>query len=221
VIASGGDDLATLHREALAWARERGFRHLVCQLEASEIPAARALESAGYRLTDVVATFARAPAAFAASPLLVRAASDAEVELVADRCKAIFRAARFYTDPFYPPERADELHRRWILNCHRGGLADAFLVAVADGEVAGFSTCRLARPQLVGHMILLGVLPEFRRRGVGEALVGGTLRWFAERGAVEVRLRTQAVNQSAVNLYQRNGFRLARTELNFSFSDAP
>ena len=58
----------------------------------------------------------------------------------------------------------------------------------------------------VGSIQNVAVLPEYRRRGLGKALVLGALQGFQCAGVKRVTLEATTDNVSAVNLYQRLGF---------------
>ena len=56
------------------------------------------------------------------------------------------------------------------------------------------------------YLYSMWVKPEFRRRGVGEALVRDVLAWARENGWARVRLRVFQGNGTARRLYARLGF---------------
>ena len=58
----------------------------------------------------------------------------------------------------------------------------------------------------VGAIQNVAVLPEYRRRGVGQALVLGALQGFQGAGVQRVTLEATKDNFAAVNLYSRIGF---------------
>ena len=65
-------------------------------------------------------------------------------------------------------------------------------------------------PQL-GRIGSLGVMPAYRRRGLGEALLRHSFRDFRDRGATRVALGVDADNTAgAVRLYERAGMRVHR-----------
>lgn len=63
----------------------------------------------------------------------------------------------------------------------------------------------------VGAIQNVGVLPEYRGRGLGRALVARSLIGFAEAGLGRVYLEVTAENNEAVRMYRSVGFRRART----------
>lgn len=93
-----------------------------------------------------------------------------------------------------------------------------FLVAEADGKVVGYAMCRMefglsnfkkmfARK---GHVISLAVLENYRRRGVGYALMQEAIKNMAESGASEVYLEVRVSNAQAISLYKKLGFTTVR-----------
>jgi len=58
-----------------------------------------------------------------------------------------------------------------------------------------------------GEVLNLAVSPEFRRRGVGEALLSAGLAVFRRSRMEEVFLEVRESNTSARALYARHGFR--------------
>ena len=58
----------------------------------------------------------------------------------------------------------------------------------------------------IGAIQNVAVLPEYRRRGIGQALVLGALQGFQSSGVKRVTLEATTDNLPAVNLYNRIGF---------------
>jgi ribosomal protein S18 acetylase RimI-like enzyme len=83
------------------------------------------------------------------------------------------------------------------------------LIAIDGGRVVGsLNGYRLQRtyrrePQFLLYEV--GVLPEFRNRGVGKALVARFVREARTAGAFEVWVITSPSNEAAMALYRRCG----------------
>lgn len=58
-----------------------------------------------------------------------------------------------------------------------------------------------------GWLSAARVNPEFRRQGIGSMLNNESVRWVTERGALVVRLATEAVNQPSRNQVIKLGYR--------------
>jgi ribosomal-protein-alanine N-acetyltransferase len=78
------------------------------------------------------------------------------------------------------------------------------LKATQAGEMAGFIAADVRRHEDLAWISTLGVLPEFRRRGLGSQL----LRTVEEQIPVSrVRLSVRASNQPALQMYKSFGYR--------------
>lgn len=81
-----------------------------------------------------------------------------------------------------------------------------FLVGWQDEEIEGFICGRRVLDE--GEILNLAVNPEFRRKGVGAALVQALLEVFAKDRVVQVFLEVRESNTAAIAFYQRVNFRL-------------
>lgn len=86
---------------------------------------------------------------------------------------------------------------------------DLFLVAREGRRVVGYAV-GLIRKGRVGHVVSIAVVPEYRRRGIGERLLKELLRKFEERGCERARLEVGVTNEAAIKLYRKLGFKIVR-----------
>ena len=96
----------------------------------------------------------------------------------------------------------------WSEASFREALASSWnfvLVAEASRGVSGYLVGRETGG--TGEVLNLAVAPEFRRRGVGEALLEAGLAAFRQSRVDEVFLEVRESNTSARALYARHGFR--------------
>ncbi|HXF73643.1 MAG TPA: diaminopimelate decarboxylase, partial [Actinomycetota bacterium] len=84
----------------------------------------------------------------------------------------------------------------------------AQVVAVADGRVVGHLDVERERHPVTRHVATLGmlVLPAWRGRGVGAALLAEAFRWAREVGVEKLSLTVYPGNRAAIRLYRRFGF---------------
>jgi ribosomal protein S18 acetylase RimI-like enzyme len=79
------------------------------------------------------------------------------------------------------------------------------VVAEALNTVAGF--CISANQDGRGYIVTIDVLQQFRRTGMGSALLREVERRLAANGVREIRLETATDNESAVAFWQKHGYR--------------
>lgn len=104
----------------------------------------------------------------------------------------------------YAPEIAySQVELRWYLRLPGAEC----IVAESDGQIVGFILAAHERSR--AHLITVDVVEEFRRRGIGSALLAEIERRMAERGAREVELETATNNDAAVAFWRKHGYRTA------------
>lgn len=80
---------------------------------------------------------------------------------------------------------------------------DAYLVAEKKDAIVGF--CHFRIREKTCYVLGLGVLPDFRKHGIGSMLMAETLRIADREGILTTMLKVRALN-TAANLYARFGF---------------
>jgi len=79
------------------------------------------------------------------------------------------------------------------------------LAALRDGRLTGYTIC--SRYDTVWHVMNIAVAPEARRRGVATRLLA---ELYARAGeSSQITLEVRRSNQGAIDLYHREGFRIA------------
>lgn len=197
----------------LAAARAEGYDYLISRPPVEDAAAIRALEQAGFYLTDLGVTWSTSVGGYLAevdrgATGAARPATEADIPWLSRAASSLFPLSRFYHDPFYSKADADRLHEAWLANSVRGQAADAvFLI-----PESGFVTCKLARDG-AGEIVLIGVVDGARMRGAGRALMTAALDWLASQDVATVRVKTQVKNLKAMNFYHRLGFDLHSTDM--------
>ncbi len=130
----------------------------------------------------------------------VRPAVEADVERMVELYALVADEGRWIGAE--GPVDRDDVRQRWA---HRLASGDGVhLVAVADGVVVGQVTAELA-PYGVASLGML-VDRDWRRRGVGTALVQAAVEAARARGCHKVSLQVWPHNDAARALYRKLGF---------------
>ncbi len=98
---------------------------------------------------------------------------------------------------------------RWtpvsIRRCIRDPATNVAVAAAAHGGVAGFAVMQYKDDE--AHLILLGVEPAFRRRGIAGALIAWHEKAALTAGIGTVYVEARASNAAARALYGKLGYR--------------
>jgi mycothiol synthase len=140
----------------------------------------------------------------------VRTMSDGEERRVYDAQMASFADTwMFAPDPY-------ESWLHWMVEEPSFDRSLWFL-AEQDGELAGIVLSRAPENEPgLGWVRILGVLPQYRHRGLGQALLKHTFAEFQSRGFEAVGLGVDAENPTgAVRVYEHAGMHVERTYLIF------
>ena len=99
-----------------------------------------------------------------------------------------------FSDPWSEKSIASELENK--LSC--------WLVAVENGNVTGY----IGSQTVMGEtdMMNVAVHPDYRRRGIAEALVNALVAGLKEQGSHSLTLEVRASNVPAQKLYEKLGF---------------
>lgn len=94
---------------------------------------------------------------------------------------------------------------------------DGFLVAEADGKIAGY-VIGVLRWGTTGHILAIGVDPFYRRQSIGSILMDNILNRLRAKGAKVVRLEVRRSNLTAQQFYSKLGFH-RREEIPYYYED--
>ena len=106
----------------------------------------------------------------------------------------------------------------WSENLFRAALENpgaAVLLAEEDGAVLGYAVLSAVLDE--GNLDNIAVAPEYRRRGVADALLGA-LTGFGRGRLSVLMLEVRASNAPAIALYEKHGFRPVGRRRNY-YSD--
>ncbi len=97
---------------------------------------------------------------------------------------------------------------------------ETFIVAEENGIIVGYIMCRIETGLSnfgfggfikKGHIVSLAVMPDHRRKGIGQALVVKAMEGMRLYNAKHCFLEVRVTNMPAINLYKKLGFKIIRT----------
>lgn len=129
-------------------------------------------------------------------PLVAIPGFSARVASQADRDLLVDLLARSFGDA---PEEAAQVIDAGLRETERH-----FAIAALDGMPIG--CVRLGAWEGIGDITALGIVPEYRGRGLGRALLLSTVAELMDRGLNPIALEVETANLNALGLYQSCGF---------------
>lgn len=214
-----------LLQAALEDAHRQNIRYLLARVPAGDHAGISALERDGFTMVDALLTFGGEVAGLLSAAsveqngLPCRPFEPSDLPELEEIARLSFASDRFHADPAIGKKKADEVHRRWIVDSCAGP-AEGVLVACTDSPL-GFTTLRrdpLSQETLgvqIGIIVLVATAAPFRGIGVGRRLTQAALRWFLAHGCHWVEVGTQLANTSASRLYEATGLKLVRSSITF------
>lgn len=97
---------------------------------------------------------------------------------------------------------------------------ETFVVAEEDSKVVGYIMCRvevglssfgLGGLVKKGHVVSVAVMPQQRRKGIGEALMRKAMEGMRQYNAKQCYLEVRVTNDAAISLYKKLGLEITRT----------
>jgi len=118
-----------------------------------------------------------------------------------------------YSDFFFM-----DLHQRYpetFILCEENGQIEGYIMCRIEVGLSNYGFSGLVRK---GHVVSIAVLPQFRHRGVAQALIKKALEGMDYYKAKQCFLEVRVTNDIAISLYKKLGFEVTRT-INGYYSD--
>ena len=141
----------------------------------------------------------------------IRPATPADVEAASELVVRLKKLNGEFDPLFAIVDNAGEQSERYLAEAIKD---DGSLVLVCEekGKIVGVLKADLRdrtfyRPRKEGAIVEFYILPEFRRKRLGEELIENAVRALKKRGAEIITAEFPSQNQIAVTFYSKRGFR--------------
>lgn len=88
-----------------------------------------------------------------------------------------------------------------------------FFIAKVDGKTVGYGGMYTVLDE--GYVTNIGVLPQYRKQGIGKKIVNKLIDFSIEKGLTFLSLEVRVSNVAAINLYSSFGFEEIGKRKNF------
>ncbi len=140
--------------------------------------------------------------------LVIRTAVPDDAEVLLENTRMILVEGLFYIREADEFEISVEEEREWIQQ-RLDNPAQIIIVAEVGGSIVGMLNLKNRDRRKLAHVGSVGImiLPEFRKKGVGTALLKSAICWAKENPVIEkITLGVFATNETAISLYEKMGF---------------
>ena len=119
--------------------------------------------------------------------------------------------SRFNLDENFDDADFRSLYRIWMDKSIKLEMADDIFVYLKNDEVIGFVS--FTTNELCTKLRLMAIDPNHRGMGVASKLMDAVEQHVKKKGIKYIQIPTQWSNQSACNLYVKNGFQIIHKEI--------
>jgi ribosomal protein S18 acetylase RimI-like enzyme len=209
--------------------KKRGIKHVRAWTGVNRADRIGFLESSGFKFShrtiDLRTSLENVPSNIGENtevtirPVEIEAAKDIEkLNWLANTC--------FKGDPLYVPETVEETRRAHVdRSFYRW---QKFFFAVLDNSDVGYVGLGIDEKYNVEHDVKtgfvtwIGVLPVYRRRGIGTRLLLHSLNVLRAEGMTSASLDTEDTNPTrAITLYEKVGFKVLQEYVTYAKDIAP
>lgn len=197
--------------QVMDFCRTEHVGFLIARCSTQDIPAAQAMEGLGFSLMDTLVYYRRE---LQGQPLPergkvpTRPVEPEDVEKVRQIAREAFQGykSHYHADPRLDRAACDDVYVDWaVRSCSQNDLADEVFIAESEEEIQGFLALKTLETKDADGR-LFAVVPRAQGRGIGQALLVGSLYWCLDHGIRGMVISTQITNLASQVSWVRVGF---------------
>jgi len=201
--------------------KKNAVQLLIARCSVFELRVAQAMEREGFLLMDTLVYYSRdltkKPVPKDVGKAEWRPMRRGEEEKIRTVAAESFRGylGHYYADERLDRAKCDEVYTSWTLRlCNSVEPTDSVLVAELDGSIVAFGAMRVNNTA-EGEMVLAGVTPSARGKGIYNSLFINGMKWCLSRELSRIVSSTQITNLASLKVWTRLGFELSHAYYTF------
>jgi len=186
--------------KAISWAKQSGYKFLLCKTYSNDITSIHIMERSGFFLVDTLLDYAidfrktpfeEIPSQNPSEEITIRFARPEDEQELVMLAKNSFQNhfGRYHSDPNFTKEQAVRVYTEWMRSSLYG-YADYFVLAEIDGRIAGLSIWKKMTdeeksiPIGISHYSIGAIHPAFFGRKLFTLLTYEGMRIFQKNTAI-------------------------------------
>ncbi len=209
-ICQDGSELRKLLEQCLKYLREKGGVFVSTRINGDNIDAVHEFQAHGFRYYEnIIWPVLKCNDISRSENVRLMVATDLDRVVEIARISS-FQRSHFHCDGRFPKEKVDSMPAKWVRTSWEK--KEPIAVIEADGKVAGYFAFAIDKSlsEMMGYryarMRHLALDPEFRGRGLGKTLFGGTISLMKDMGADYVDSGYASKNHTSARLHVQHAF---------------
>jgi dTDP-4-amino-4,6-dideoxy-D-galactose acyltransferase len=204
-------------RRTLETARAQNYQFLYCPFDVSHQGIANSIAAQGGEIGDILLTFSLESAKHKKRRLQYRVteAKQGDLAEILEIARIGFRNSRFFQDPHFDRVKAGQFYPSWLQESFLS--AEKILVIKQEGRVLGFISLKPVSETGTETLIirLIAVAESCQGKRIGQTLIDEAINEALTQKYRYLQVGTQITNYAAINLYEKNGFRVTNAKYRF------
>ncbi|HBE80853.1 MAG TPA: hypothetical protein DDW65_24165 [Firmicutes bacterium] len=206
-------------RRTLETARAQNYQFLYCPFDVSHQEIANSIAALGGEIGDILLTFWFDSAKHKKHPLQYRVTEAKQCDLaeILEIARIAFRNSRFFQDPHFDRVKAGQFYPSWLQESFLS--SEKILIIKQAGQVLGFISLKPQSEAETGTetlvIRLIAVAESWQGKGIGQTLIDEAINEALAQKYRYLQVGTQITNYAAINLYEKNGFRVTSAKYRF------
>jgi Acetyltransferases len=195
-------------QNTLESAYSQNYHFLFCPFDVSYQEISSVIASHGGTIGDILVTFSLDCSGLKKRKMKYQATQAEFEDLpgIIDIARKSFRDSRFFKDSHFDRVKAQQFYPSWLKESFYN--SEKILVLKQEKQILGFISLKPDSPGETLMIRLIAVDDCQQGKGFGQILIDQAINVALDQNFRRLQAGTQLTNRTAINLYEKNGFRL-------------